>query len=410
MIWLFRVHPGPMLFGVLCYFLAGLGQTYLLAQFIPHLQSALEFSHTQMSGAYSLATFISSLGLSFVGGLLDRWSLKRFCLWTFFGLSAGYTLLAHAQGLITLFFAFFLIRAFGQMNFGLMASTTLSRLFGQHRGKALTWAQFGRSLGEGVLPVMVASFIAWWGWSGAGLGVVFVLIGFVVLLWWGPMALTDLTRVRFAESAESLKLQQRSGAERQFNWREYLREKKALAMMILGAVVPFLVTGLFFMQGSLATMKEVDLVVMANSFVIFSIVQFSGNLLWGPLIDRLSARALLPWGMLPMAAALSSLIWLPGELAVGSYMACLGLCVGLVAMARNSFWAEVYGPKQLGQHKGMDSMILVMGTALGPIALAWLLDAGVSFESILHGMLGLTLLTGLALLVVTRSYENESGP
>lgn len=394
---LFLQNPRVIGFGIACTFLAGLGQTYLLAQFIPYLQEDFSLSRTQISANYSLATFISALMMTKMGGLLDSWSLRRFGFLTAMGILLGYFLLSISQGIVSLFFAFFLIRAFGQMNFGLMSSTTLSRLFGKHRAKALTLSHFGRALGEGLLPMLVASMIAYGSWQTASLGVIVLLVVICLLVYGFLMRGEDYATARFEESLSSKKMQDRISSDTVFDLKTLWKEKRALVFMVTGVYLPFAVTGLFFLQSSIAEAKNIPMTVMASSFMAFSIVQFTGNLLWGPLIDRYTSRRVLPFGMLVLTLSLLSLVVLDGAVAVFSYMIFLALSIGLIAMSRNSFWADAYGPRQLGKLKGMDGMLMVIGTSASSVFFAYLLDKGMSIAELALMLAILAVMNGLVL-------------
>jgi MFS family permease len=406
---LFFQNPRVIGFGIACTFLAGLGQTYLLAQFIPYLQEDFGLSRTQISANYSLATLTTAFLMTKMGSFLDHWSLRRFGLLTATGLTLGYLSLAFSQGVLSLFLAFLLIRAFGQMNFGLMGSTTLSRLFGQHRGKAITLSHFGRALGEGFLPILVASMIAFWSWQTASLGIVFIIITLCGLAYFVLIRGVDYSTPRFEESATSKKMQERISSETVFDLKTLWKEKRALVLMFTGSFLPFAVTGLFFLQASIASAKGVALTVMASSFVAFSIVQFSGNLIWGPLVDRLSSRRVLPFGMVALTISLMSLVFLDGALAIFSYMIFLALSIGITAMSRNSFWADAYGPKQLGKLKGMDGMMMVLGTSVSSVFFAFLLDNGLSLEWLTFFLGLMAMANGLILWRLMFLYGHDDG-
>ncbi len=403
MFWLFKKHWPLIVFGMICTFLAGFGQTFLLAQFIPSLQEQFALSRTEVSFVYSLATLIASLGLGKIGELLDRWSLTAFSLFTLSGLVAGFFLLSFAEGIITIGLAFFLIRGFGQMNFGLMASTTIAKLFGRHRGKALTWAQFGRSIGEGFLPLIAALVVLNFSlrWSLLMMALILMVITFSMLTLLVPK-LETLTPL-YTDNDQVTK-RQKSGPEK-WTWKIYLQEKNALLLIAMGTVLPFAVTGLFFQQGSLATDFGIDPKLMASSFMIYSAVQLLGNLVWGPLVDRFTARRVLPFSPLAMIGGMLILLTWDHVFAVYFYMGSLALSVGMNSMARNSFWAEAYGLEQLGKLKGVDSMVMVMGTAIAPTVFAGILDLGFVFQELMMMLIGLSALTWVGLNYLSMQFR-----
>lgn len=403
MFWLFKKHWQLILFGVICTFLAGFGQTFLMAQFIPSLQEQFSLSRTEISFVYSLATLVASLGLGKIGGLIDRWSLTAFSLFTLAGLLTGFLLLSFAGGIVTIGLAFFLIRGFGQMNFGLMASTTIAKLFGRHRGKALTWAQFGRSIGEGFLPLIAALIVLNFSLrlSLLMMALILVVITVSLLIFLVPK-LETLTPL-YTDNDQVTK-RQKPGPEK-WTLRIYLQEKNALLLIAMGTILPFAVTGLFFQQGSLASDFQIDPKLMASSFLVYSAVQLLGNLIWGPLVDRFSARVVLPFSPLAMIVGMLVLLNWDHVFAVYLYMGTLAISVGMTSMARNSFWAEAYGIEQLGKLKGVDSMVMVMGTAVAPTVFAGILDLGFVFQELIMMLIGLAALSWVGLNYLSAQFR-----
>lgn len=67
------------------------------------------------------------------------------------------------------------------------------------------------------------------------------------------------------------------------------------------AGLPFITTGFFFHQARLAQEKGWELSWVAVWFIAYAITQAVSLLSFGPLIDRLSPRRLLPWFLMPQA-------------------------------------------------------------------------------------------------------------
>ena len=181
-------------------------------------------------------------------------------------------------------------------------------------------------------------------------------------------------------------------SEEVWNWMKVTRKKWPLFIMLTNALIPFILTGLFFQQDAIATYKNWDLAIMSYSFAAFSIVHILGNLYWGPLIDRVGAINILPIVMLPLIMGLVGLLFIPNEIMAYIYMGLNGLSVGSNALSKNALWAEIYGTKSLGSIKGMDTNIIVIGTSAAPIIYGYLLDNGLSTQELLWALIGLSLI------------------
>ena len=162
--------------------------------------------------------------------------------------------------------------------------------------------------------------------------------------------------------------------------------------MINNALIPFILTALFFQQDSLAQFKGWSMKTMAQSFVAFSAVHICGNIFWGPLVDKITAKKVLPFTLIPFLLGLLSLYYIDASWGAFIYMGLVGLSVGVSGIVRNAFWAEVYGILVLGKMKGMDSNVIVVGTSLAPIFYAKFLDFGAGVEEILQVFIVLTIL------------------
>lgn len=383
-------------------FFGCLGQTFLIAQFNPYIQSALELSRTEISTVYSLATFLASLNLTFIGTLFDRMKTTYFAAGTVLFISLGLGSLSIAQGVISLFISFYLLRGFGQVTLNLIATTSVSKWFGSNRGKALTLVGFGRSVGEGILPPLVILLITQWGWRAALL----ILIGmFVVLMI--PVIIGFIhkfpTDPLYPEKDEKFQSKQALLMEN-WSWGKVFKRKWPLLIMITNSLLAFAYTGLFFEQASVANFKSWSMATMATAFTMFSAFQILGNFLWGPLIDKVGALHLQRLTFIPFLLSLIVLQFVQSPVGAFIYLAFAGLAIGFNGMVSNTFWAEVYGIANLGRIKGMSSKISVISTAIAPILFARLLDSKVGMDVIVYALFFLGCLGIFSHLLIHRKF------
>ncbi|MDH3920018.1 MAG: MFS transporter, partial [Rhodospirillales bacterium] len=102
----------------------------------------------------------------------------------------------------------------------------------------------------------------------------------------------------------------------------------------------------------------------------------------GPLIDRITAARVLPGFLLPLGLGLL-LVWaFDDALWALPYLFLLGLTSGITYTAATAFWAEVYGVRHLGAIRSLVVSLSVFASALGPLAMGALMDAGVSVEAV----------------------------
>jgi hypothetical protein len=64
------------------------------------------------------------------------------------------------------------------------------------------------------------------------------------------------------------------------------------------------------------------------------------------------------------------------------FMAGLGFCMGMVFTSFTAIWAEFYGVRHLGAIRSLVMAIMILISALAPVILGWLFDAGVTVETL----------------------------
>jgi len=161
---LIRKYPWLLLFGVLTAAFSSPGQTFLVSLFIPHMREEFGLSQTEIAGLYSFATLVSAFLLPLVGRLLDRMHLMSFTAAVGGLLALGCFVLSKGTGILSLLIGFLLIRNLGQGTLTMISSTTMARIFGHVRGKALGISNLGYPLGEAFFPILVSTAILAYGW------------------------------------------------------------------------------------------------------------------------------------------------------------------------------------------------------------------------------------------------------
>lgn len=399
LIGLIKSNKNTIFFGFITLFFVGLGQTFFIAQFNYHIIQDLKVTRTQLSFVYSLATFLASFNLSFIGSLLDHISLKKYLAMVLSLMTLGFILLSNAFNSLTLFIAFYFIRGFGQVPLGLMATTTVSRFYGEHRGKILMLVGFGRSLSEGILPLLCIFLFANFSWRES-----LLYFNGLLLLFMLPILFFIIPKLPTKEVYADKNALDNHVSE--FRWADVFKLKWPLLVMISNAFVPFVMTALFFQQDTIASIKGWDMSLMAKSFSIFSLIHILGNFIWGPMIDKFSARRLQPFTLFPFLLGIILLSQFNHEYIVYIYMGLVGLSIGLGGMVRNTFWAEVYGTKVLGKIKGMDSNIIVIGTSIAPIFYSLLLDYGLQVLDIMNIFIMMTIVIIIFYFMIFFHYKS----
>ncbi|MFN3324356.1 MAG: MFS transporter [Bryobacteraceae bacterium] len=377
-------HGAALSFGILVAFASSFGQTFFISLFVPSIGAEFGLDKSGIGSLYGFCTVVSALLLPHLGSRIDTAPLRRYASLSFAGLAAAALLVAAAPNYWVLGLGIAGLRLSGQGLMSHIAQTVMARELGPHRGKALAIAGIGYPLGEAVLPIAIASALAWGNWRVVWGAVAAVAVAVIL-----PGALHLLKRSGLDGSAAG-----RIAGTMRPKTREWLDIRFFLALPAM-LVQPFVITGLFLYQLPIAESRGWSPQWIAGAFVAFAAARAFTTLLAGPLIDRFSGVRLLAIHLLPFALGI-------GILLVGShpwlafvYMTLLGVSVGAGSAIGSAVWAELYGTAQVGTVRSFATSFGVLSTALSPPVLGWLLERTSSIEPVL----GLTAL-GVALVAL----------
>lgn len=398
--WQFVASSWPLLaFGFISIFWGNLGQSFFISWYGASIQESLSLSAGAYGTVYSSATLLSSLVIMAFGGMIDRWPLRRFATLAAIGLTAACVTLGAATTLPMLFLGFFLVRLCGQGLLPHTAQTTMARYFDNNRGKALSISASGVPVGEVVLPLLAVALIAGVGWRESW-WILALTIPFIYLpLIYGLLHKAPIDVSKAPASYATATHHTSQGR------REMLRDYRfwlALPTVVSG---PFILTGVFIHQGFIIAQKQWDPLWLATCFVLYGIVHWMSSMTAGVMVDRFTARRLLPVIILPLAGALLSLALLDGAWVALLFMTLLGINIGISGPVTGALWAEVYGTGKLGSIRSLMTSLSMIATSASPILFGLLIDDGIS-ASLLFGSAGAGVI--LAGMLVWFSYPRLS--
>lgn len=398
-----RAHGRLLAFGVLMTFCSSVGQTFFISLFSGEIRAAFRLSDGAFGSLYAVGTLGSAAVLLWAGRLIDRLPLAVFAAGVLALLGATCLLMASVWNPVVLVGALFGLRLFGQGLASHSAVVAMGRYFEAQRGRAVSVATLGHTLGEATLPsaVVLALALADWRqlWGGAALAL-FAFVPLVLLLLKGQRA-----------RDEAFHRDRRSAAEA--GDRSAGRTPDRTPDRTLGAALrdgglwlrlpallasPFIGTGLIFHQIHLAATKGWPLTLMAGAFTVFAACSLGTLLLAGPLVDRLGARRLVPVFLAPLALGCAALAASDAPVVATLFMGLLGVTTGGGAVLLGALWAELYGVTHLGAIRAFATSAMVFSTGLAPAFMGLLIDHGIAMEAIAGGCAAYCVLaSGLAL-------------
>ncbi len=376
---------------------SGFGQTFYISLSAGDLRAEFGLTHGELGILYMVATLGSALTLPYVGKSLDHFPVRRIAAVVIVGLALFCLAMAGTASVWMVGFAFYGLRLCGQ---GMMTHTSMTaaaRWFSAQRGRAISIAILGFPTAEALLPLCFVALSGFFGWRGAW--TVSAVIMLAVAL---PVILTLLARDRVPSATEVAAARPEG---RQWTRGEVLRDPRFWAASCGVNAPSFIITSVFFHQVYLVELRGWSLELFASSFLMMACGVVLVSLVVGPLIDRFSARQLLPFTLIPLTVACTVLAQVHVAAAAFVFMGLAGISNGFNGALVGALWPEVYGTRHMGAIRSVAFSVTVFASAAGPGLTGWLIDIGVPFDQQILGMALYCLIFCGALAFVSRSYR-----
>ena len=372
-----RAHGRLLGFGLVMALCSSFGQTFFVSLFSAEVRAALDLSHGGFGTLYSLGTLASAALLIFGGRQIDHWPLVLFAGTVLGGLAVGCLAMSVAESAVGLALAIFALRFFGQGLSSHASLTAMARYFERERGRAVAIASLGHPIGEAALPLLVVALLAIMSWRDLWVGAAAILILAAL-----PMTIWLLQGHGARDAALGAR-----GAERESDatLSQALRDGAFWLRMPALLAPSFISTGLIFHQVHIAADKGWTMTLMAGSFSLYALGSVGSVLIAGGLVDRYSARRLVPFFLAPLAFGCLALASGTAPQTAPIFFALLGIGAGATTAILGSLWAEQYGVAHLGAIRAFAQAAMVFSTGLAPAFMGLLIDAGVGADAMAAG-------------------------
>ncbi len=366
-----------VIFGFIFTFFSSFGQSFFLGLFNSSIRDTLSISHGQFGSIYATATLFSSFILIWVGKKIDDINIFSFALFVILLLSFSSFLFSKISSITFLFIAIFLMRFSGQGMMSHTATTTISRYFTKSRGKALSIGWFGLSTAEFIMPVLIVYLLSLYTWQNIW---VTISISILILL---PIASYFLVKNLNFESREpSYENKDKITNIKQWKRIEVIKDYRFYIICMNMLAMPWIATGIFVYQSFIIESKEWGEFVIAQSFMVYSILSVVTLLITGFLIDKFTARKLLIYMNIPLLIATIVIMVFDQSYSAYIFLGLIGISNGLANVLGSATWAEVYGVKYIGSIKALTTALMVFSTAFGTALFGLLIDLDFSIEQI----------------------------
>ena len=366
-----------ILFGFIFTFFSSFGQSFFLGLFNSSIRDALSITQGQFGSIYASATLLSSFLLIWVGKKIDDINIFKFAFFVTILLSFSCFFFSKISSIIFLFIAVFLMRFSGQGLMSHTATTTISRYFTESRGKALSAGWFGLSTAEFILPVLIVYLLTITSWQN-----IWILISILILLLLPLASFVLIKNLNFESREDENKKNFEKKEIKQWKRIEVIKDYRFYIICLNMLAMPWIATGVFVYQSFITESKEWGTFVIAQSFMVYSILSVITLLGSGFLIDKFTSRKLLIFMNIPLLLSTLILFYLDIPLSAFIFLGLIGISNGLANVLGSSTWAEIYGVKYIGSIKALTTALMVFSTAFGTALFGLLIDNGFSIEQI----------------------------
>lgn len=359
--------------GALLTFLSGFGQTFFISVFAGEIRNEFGLSNGEWGGIYTLGTTASAIAMIWAGSLTDKFRARALGSLVLVLLALSCVLMAFSTVWL-LPFVIFALRFTGQGMTSHISAVSMSRWFVASRGRALSLAALGFSLGEALLPIIFVALMAMYDWRSLW------LVAAVIALLGIPVLLSLLTKERLpqnvAQSDQSVGMGNR-------HWTRH----DALFHPLFWFMVPAILgpsafnTAFFFLQVHYAEVKGWTHLELVSMFPFYTGVSIAAMMLSGWVLDKFGTSRVIPFYQLPMVVAFLCFAFADGQTWVLVGLVFLALTTGANATLPNAFWAEFYGTAHIGAIKALATAVMVFGSAIGPGVTGALIDIGIGIET-----------------------------
>ena len=368
-----------IIFGFVFTFFSCIGQSFFIGLFNSNIRQELNITHGEFGTIYGIATLCSSLTLIWLGKKIDDLKLVNYSFLVVIFLSSASLFFSFVNGLIFLVLGIFFLRLSGQGLMAHTASVAISRFFNRSRGKALSYAWIGMSLGEFLLPTIIVYLLTFMYWRN--LWQIFSIVIILLLPIFTYLTIKEIS-IFSREDKNGKNFNKNIDGIKSWTRKEVLRDLKFYSILPAMLASSFIITGIVINQTFIIESKGWEKFAIAKAFMIYSILTVTTLFFSGFLVDKFTSRKIFPLLNVPLLLSVIILALYDHPYSSFVFMGFMGISNGLTNVLMSSFWAEIYGVNYLGSIKALTGALMVFSTALATAVFGILIDLGYTIENI----------------------------
>lgn len=371
--------PRALAYSTSMIFLSTLGTGYFLGLFGPSITAEFGTDQATIGLIFAVSTLAAVVPMFYLGGLVDRISLRSYTLILLAIFALASALVALAPHILVFAFGIMFVRLLGDWLFTHAALTASVRLLGGRKKALAGLPALGYALGPSILPAAAVLLLGAFGWRMTWLVIACAMAVLTIpaFLW---LLSSEVRTVPKASEPLSPSLPRLA------------IDRAVLPFLPALMCVPAIFSGMLFHQ-SVWLDGQGAIGWIAIGLAVYAVGQTGAMLISGILVDRFSARRVVAVYALPAALGMGfALLGLPDWSILG-YFAGAGFATGLYFACTPHLLGELYGHARLGSARAAVQCVTLVCSAASTIGVGMWIDAGLP--------IAMLMLTGIGLIVVT---------
>ena len=350
--------------------------------FIAPMSKDLGWSRSVLAGALSAGTIVGALVAPFMGRLIDAYGARVVLTLCGAGVALTLTVVSGVTSELTFVIAYGAARAIDMGALNLSVSTVVANWFVRMRGRALGIAMTGNAVGVMLLVPAIQWMIDGPGWRpawlivGGGSGLV-LMIGSAVLLRRRPEDIGLRPDGDAEPTALGGSVPDGTGAsgtglptrvEADWTARQAVRSSSFWLLVLASCGSQMAVSGLTTHQAAILAENGLSPMAVAGAIGLYGLAWTVSALVWGVLIERLSARVVLGILSLLVAACCLGALATRDPLMLLVYVLAYGTSNGAKEALDSVVWSDYFGRRAAGAIRGLSRPFVVGSGAVGSFA------------------------------------------
>lgn len=345
------------------------------------------------------ATIIGSAGALGIGYAIDRLGSRVVLTTVLALLGAIVCAMSAASSFLSMAIWITLTRALGQSALSVASLTVVGQWFVRRIDTAMALYSVAISIGFMAAFPLVGWLVQGRGWRAAWLS-----IGLTILILLAPLSMIVVRRTPEAAGLTpdgAKDADDTLAPDVGYSWIHALGTPSFWLFATGTALYGLVASGIGLFNESILAERGFGPNVYYQTLVVTAMTALIGNFGGGWLAQRVPLGRLLAASLFILASGLVALPYVSSLVHVMAWASAMGLGGGLVMVLFFSVWGRVFGRRDLGRIQGAAQALTVIASAVGPLLLAWCLEATGSYAAIFQILAAVIAVVAFAALVVS---------